>query len=155
MAKVQKVYTWEFKEEADSSALLVLSLQPVFVENDRGKGFFLSQINCEVLLLTYASVHIHGFWDPAHCQQREWSVGVFLTLSRCSFWRDQNVYNVWFSYIMNVDAKTFSHDSFRSTSHFIRYVVSVIERSTLRGSPSRLDLHHQVRIIDEKVRRTI
>lgn len=44
-----------------SSALCVLSLQPVFVENDGGKCFLPQHIICEVLLLTYASVHIRWF----------------------------------------------------------------------------------------------
>jgi len=34
-----------------------------------GNAFLLLNIIYEVLLLTYASVYIRWFWDPAHCNQ--------------------------------------------------------------------------------------
>jgi hypothetical protein len=42
----------------DSSALSVLSLQPIFVKDNGGKRFLPQLIICEVLLLPYASVHL-------------------------------------------------------------------------------------------------
>ena len=87
-------------------------------------------------------------FQPVHFRNQccNWPIGVILTLSRRGFCDDNNVDDIWKSYVLNVNAKTFQWRLFRSISRVKRYVVYVKDVSTWRELASRLVLRHQVEI---------